>query len=524
MQETELKSILAHFPDKQSQAFTDYVANVAFLHSRYIFTWNVGRKQFGYCTHCRIEFETEKLRHRDIVTCGFCGSKCGVRSSGRGRKYMVDERYIVWYERSLVNPKAITAHGVYAVRDYRGDFRGVETNIQSKVLYLFEPGQSTMLIRPYMYYSKSLSDWQSSSWSSTESIFSFLTYGSMANIPFYCSKESIEAAIQETPFQYSTWEKYYGRDMVKFFDLYSKYPCIEYLTKLGMSEIVEAKLMGEKTYGVINWRANNPVKVLKMSKQELNELRASRIRVDPWFLFLFQLAKKDGSKMALGELAAIRNQIDPQRQNDLLKALSRTTLRKLNAYFNKQLDKKEVCDYYRTRGQLLTGWNDYIKDCLKLGMDISQEAIFFPSNLHRAHQNTIKQIKVKEDEALREQIAIRRKALEKMRFEALGFLLRPAMDQKELIEEGKALQHCVGTYAKQYARGDTDLFVIRKVNDPETPFYTMEVKNGSIAQCRGLKNCLPNEKVQAFVDAFTAAKLAKKQKKIKQQVELEVAV
>ena len=148
------EEVFAHFPDQMSQPFCDYVTNVAFLKSRYFFVWRVGKKQFGYCTHCKNEYETEKLlRHRDLVTCRCCGSECGVRSSKMGRKYMVDEAYVVWYERSLINPVAITARGVYVVRDYRGDFRKVETLMETKALYVFEPGKSAMLIRPYMYLS-----------------------------------------------------------------------------------------------------------------------------------------------------------------------------------------------------------------------------------------------------------------------------------------------------------------------------------------------------------------------------------
>jgi len=508
----DLKQFSAHFPEKQSPEFVSFVENVAMLSSRYIFTCRKGKKQYGYCTHCKAEFETPGIRHNEFYVCPSCESHCGVRASGKGRKQMVDEAYVVWYEKSLVNPDAITARGVLVVRDYRGDYRDVPTHISVRAEYLFEPGKSLMLDHPYLYYSLSYGEMRNgSSVYFRNSVFS-LANGVMAKKRLYCSVDSIEAAVQGTPFRYSTWENYKHDDMVEFFDLFAKYPCIEYLTKMGMRGLVEAKLAGDKTYGMINWRAKNPQKVLKMTKQEINELRDTGVRVDPWLLYLKHLSKNDGSKLSFEELARIHADISEEWLPDLSKVLERTTLRKAYAYLGKQLGKSDVSRRHRNKGQLLSTWNDYIADCLRLGLDITREAVLFPTNLYRAHQNTIKQIKVKEDEKLRAQFASRGKALEKLRFEALGFLLRPVSDQNELIEEGKALHHCVGTYAPRYAKGETDLLLLRKVDEPDKPFYTMEIRNGSIAQCRGLNNCSPTAEVQAFIDLFVSKKLLTKKR------------
>lgn len=523
MADHEISSVLAHFTKKIGQKITEYATDVAFRWSRYIFTWREKRQQYGHCTHCKKEFRVQGLKHNSIYECPRCSSECIVKASGISRKKMVDQVYFVYYEKSVINPQAITARGIYAVRDYRGDFRKVETLFEPKAMYVFEPGSSVMIHRPHVYYSFTrgfFHNW-SSTFNTTKSILSECDT-SMANIPCYCSEESIRKAVAGTPFQYSTWENYTAythSDMVKFFDLYARYPCIEYLTKLGMSKIVEEKLLGNKTYGVVNWRAKNPLKVLRMTKQEMKNLREVNIEVTPWVLYLWRLSEKDGSNLRFHDLARLSAIINENRISDLKQVLEQTTLRKVDAYLTRQLDKKDVYERYLSYGQILSAWNDYIADCTKLGLDLSREAVLFPSNLYRAHQNTIKQIKVKEDKALRAKIAARSKALEKFRFEAKGFLLRPATDSKELIEEGKALHHCVGTYASRYAKGETDLFVLRRVEEPDKPFYTMEIRNGSIIQCRGLNNCVPTDDVKDFIDIFTVKKLL-----TKKRTRVEVAV
>jgi hypothetical protein len=94
-------------------------------------------------------------------------------------------------------------------------------------------------------------------------------------------------------------------------------------------------------------------------------------------------------------------------------------------------------------------------------------------------------------------------------------LIRPAKDSIELLEEGKKLSHCVGTYSNKYAEGKTNIFVIRKIDEVDKPFYTLEFFNDSIIQVRGNRNCSPTKEVEAFVEAFKEAKLKNKKTKVK---------
>lgn len=511
MSDIYFAAFAAHFPAVMSQDLCDYARDVAFLYSRYLFTRREGKRQFGYCTHCRQENETSGLRHGESTKCQACGSECSVKASGKGRKYMVDEAYFVYYEKSLVNPNAITARGLYAVRDYREDYRDVETLVEVKAMYLFEPGSSVMVERPWLWYSDTNGMSMGERWSTHKTVSS-LSNSIMSHKPCYCSRDSIRTAVQGTPFQYSTWEQYQSGDMVKFFDLAAKYPCVEYLTKLGMSRIVDAKLNGDKTYGVVNWRARSPLKVLRMTKQELNNLRTTNVTIDPWYLYLWSVSKKDGSNYSFADLTQLSAEISGWNDSNLRQALKMTSLRKLMTYLSKQLRKPEVRKYYTSKSQLLSTWNDYMADCVSLTLDTSNETVKFPRNLYDAHQNTIAQVKVKEVAALQRQITSRCKALQKLRFEANGFVLRPATSSKELIEEGKALEHCVGRYAPEYAKGEKDLFVLRMAAEPDKPFYTLELRGGHVTQCRGLKNCVPTKEVRAFIELFVSKKLLTKKR------------
>ncbi|MDE5564286.1 MAG: PcfJ domain-containing protein, partial [Oscillospiraceae bacterium] len=72
-----------------------------------------------------------------------------------------------------------------------------------------------------------------------------------------------------------------------------------------------------------------------------------------------------------------------------------------------------------------------------------------------------------------------------------------------IVDEGKALHHCVGGYASRHAEGKLHILFIRKDSDPDKPYFTMELStNGNVIQVRGLKNCDPPEDVKILVEDY----------------------
>lgn len=490
-----------HFPVDIGQEILDYAIETVFLKQRYIFTERKGTFQRGYCTYCKQNFHIQGLKHKEWSVCPKCNSECEVRSSGRGRKYMVDRAYFVYYEKSLIDPEAIIARGFFAYRNISGDYREIETFLKLEAMYLFKPGQSIYFTKTWEY-----------SWNFAEqkNVLSLMDR-EYRSYYCYCSEESIKKAVQGTLFQYSTWESFFNGDMVRFFDLVSKYPCIEYLSKLGLRVFVKAKLYGWRTYNAINWRGKSIDKVLRLSKQDMKEVLSVASFVEPLALRLFQIGKKDGSNFSLEEV----RKMPYLSLEDLKRVLKYSSLRKAHAYMTKQNKKDSKRKHYLGLSQVLTIWRDYLQDCVTLEFDLNSEYVIYPPNLYQAHQNTIKQVKIKADKELDMKIAKRLTSLSKFNFEFNGLFIRPVESSQELIDEGKTLKHCVGTYADRYAKGETSLFVIREVSEPNKPFFTLEMKKGQIVQNRGLRNCNPTKEVQAFVDAFKSVKLSKQPKERK---------
>jgi len=76
-----------------------------------------------------------------------------------------------------------------------------------------------------------------------------------------------------------------------------------------------------------------------------------------------------------------------------------------------------------------------------------------------------------------------------LEFSADGLLIRQPHSLQEIEDEGRILSHCVGGYAERHAMGKLSIMFLRKVSEPDKPYYTVEVSQyGGIVQCRGYRN------------------------------------
>ena len=147
---------------------------------------------------------------------------------------------------------------------------------------------------------------------------------------------------------------------------------------------------------------------------------------------------------------------------------------------------------------------DYWDMAGRLGWDLRNERVRFPRNLLAAHDEAAAQAALLEERGLAGRFRIRRMVLRKYTFKAGGLLIRPARSQKELTEEGNTLHHCVSTYGKRHANGETAIFFIRQKDSPKRSYYTLELdeKELKVRQNRGLRNCPRTPEVQAFEELW----------------------
>ena len=90
----------------------------------------------------------------------------------------------------------------------------------------------------------------------------------------------------------------------------------------------------------------------------------------------------------------------------------------------------------------------------------------------------------------------------KLNYTRSGMVILCPQRPEDIVAEGQALHHCVGAYVSRAAEKKTLILFLRRQAEPETPFYTIEVKGACVVQVRGMKNAEPTPEVQNFMNRW----------------------
>lgn len=506
------EELFKHKPKGITDDIKNYVNRVVFLNAHYIFYKTKGNKQIAYCTSCKHEFESKGIKHNGIIICPYCYKELKSKSAGMGRKALKHAATLIWYEKSKINSEIVIARGFVVERDYSKDFYRVEDKFYEEAFYIFSKGKSFMFTKGY-----------GADWYIRKSIYRFNING-LANMPYYYNMNNILEAIEGTCLNYSypnEIEELYASNNViqgqydntlKYFDLYIKYPQIEKMIKTGLGNLIIEKLDTGNLGKCIDWRAKEVHKMIKVDKIDFRKIVKCKIHVSVIFLKLYKLNKQSKNRIQLDELKDMEYMVThPLYLDAIEQVLKYTDMKKLYKYINKQSETNQ----YSSRGFILSDWKDYIFDCKELDIDLNIESNLMPKDLYIAHQNTMKQIEYKNNVEIMKKSKIRAKELKKYEFKYKELMIIPPKDSSEIIVEGKMQHICVGGYAERHSNGDTSILFIRKVDNPNKPFYTVEIKDNEVVQVRGKRNCDPTEEVREFMEVFEKERLNNKKKKSK---------
>lgn len=183
------------------------------------------------------------------------------------------------------------------------------------------------------------------------------------------------------------------------------------------------------------------------------------------------------------------------------------------------LSPEKVCNYIRRQkgirqNEVIYIWNDwmdYIRMMKKLKMDYTNEQLLKPSDLQIAHNELVAQLSLldakseilKKEKKFKDATALLKSGeLKKYEYQNKKYCIVAPAEIKDIYAEGLALKHCIHTCDIYFQRIDireSYLLFLRKTEDPERPWYTIEVEpGGNIRQ----KKSVLNEAYQDLEDAL----------------------
>lgn len=77
---------------------------------------------------------------------------------------------------------------------------------------------------------------------------------------------------------------------------------------------------------------------------------------------------------------------------------------------------------------------------------------------------------------------------------------------EELLDEGKALKHCVGSYHSHVTSGKCDIVFLRDLADIRTPLVTLEIRQHCIQQAKGYGNKAPKYEASLAIKDYAKSK------------------
>ncbi len=155
------------------------------------------------------------------------------------------------------------------------------------------------------------------------------------------------------------------------------------------------------------------------------------------------------------------------------------------------------------KSNLLSTYKDYLDMLIKIGETVTPDTAY-PKNLKTAHDTASDKLTLIKSQISKEKFTKRYNALSKFIFENELFVIFPCETELDLKHEGKALSHCVYSYANKYIEGQSAIFFIRKKDAIKKPYFTLELdeKNLTVKQNRGSHNCARTPEIQAFEDEW----------------------
>lgn len=480
------------------RGFSKWLDREVMTHSKYIFyNYRHGqKKQNGFCTWCRHEVELSSPRYNQEEVCPHCGEKMVFKTEKKCGTFC-DENLATVLQKCQ---DGIVVRRFEVRKWYRKDsFREPELDVFEYERTLFD-AKGDAVQYAWLDFKNTGYRW---------------CYGSYWNRDGVLYTANLREVLEHTPWQYSHIYDLIDHGtcpskIAEWLYNYAQNPYVEYLYKLGLTNLTARVLEGIPTH--MNRKGKTLTEVLGIKKEYVPLLRDLNASNDQ--LKCIQTASNYGIRLTPDLYRKMERFFD-HRMQAAVDILRFATFRKVDIYINRQ---KDTINRGRKNQQTLwnvTGdWMDYVRGCEELGYDLNNNFVLFPKHLTEAHDLVTERVNRKrEDErkAERERLnAATRKHFEVLQeqygWERDGLMVRAPESMDAIIKEGQEQHHCVGNYAESAANGETIILFVRKAEEPENPYYTMEIKKRKITQCRGYENDGMTPEVKRFIQVFAEEK------------------
>lgn len=489
----------------------------------------------GYCTACGQDVGDVRARHGTEMPCPNCGKAVQFRHEARGHSRVFDQFCLYEWRKSVLDPQTIILTAAHIWRDSTRD-RPERSPRRDKptAIYVFRPGRAVTVYKDHRWGSDSADP---DEWYRVDSVGADHTGYQSGQMDVAMSYGQFREALRGTRIG-ATFDALNDastyRETLELTAIAScaRRPWLEYIAKAGQPRLAaDLMRMNHVPSNIVpRQRAKTPRELLGLTEAQWHEVRRDNIRLNTDVLRTINALRRAGlGDMHMDRIMAINHHITGYCVE--LLAPSRHRRRYEQPTIGDLLARAPIPDRLRRKAlrrilnepNSVIEWRDYYDQLTRLGEDMGNTALLLPRDMHAMHQRMIQRERVLKEEAEIKALEAKGKSFAKLlkklkkgyTFAACGLVLRPFESGREVVDEGKALNICIGSYAERYLEGNTILCCLRRAEAPDVPWRAVEFSSatGKLVQDRGYKNDMgqtippaDREKIDGFWRAWNERK------------------
>lgn len=435
----------------------------------------------GYCTYCKKHVPIRSPKYNQKGHCNICGQPVTFRSVGKSGRFCTK-----WYRVYLVQRRKTSGFviRIFQARTWykKAGYADCETTCHEEQRRIFSANGKEISNFVYGLFKRREMRWILY-WKPWYYTCCGIQY--KGNVYPYTLSDLSRHELKETGLrEYALRQK--KIDPGKYLYLWQTYPVLEQIVKAGLFQLVD-DILEYRATDAIKRKGRKPTEFLSVTKKEFRRLRDMNGGAKE--LKWLQFEKSSGRIIKDEEIYWMaKEELEPK---DLQFVLDRMSICQVRHYLVKQSEKSGD-----DISHILQVWKDYLSMAGKLRLDVYDSIIYRTSDLQRRHSEAVIQMEEKKKEIRRREldekyvgfqeqlIALK----EKYEFSAGEYQIVAPKSIDDILYEGDTLHHCVNktdNYFDRIASKESYILFLRKKENPEVPFYTLEAEpDGTIRQKR----------------------------------------
>ena len=435
----------------------------------------------GYCTYCKKHVPIRSPKYNQKGHCNICGQPVTFRSVGKSGRFCTK-----WYRVYLVQRRKTSGFviRIFQARTWykKAGYADCETTCHEEQRRIFSANGKEISNFVYGLFKRREMRWILY-WKPWYYTCCGIQY--KGNVYPYTLSDLSRHELKETGLrEYALRQK--KIDPGKYLYLWQTYPVLEQIVKAGLFQLVD-DILEYRATDAIKRKGRKPTEFLSVTKKEFRRLRDMNGGAKE--LKWLQFEKSSGRIIKDEEIYWMaKEELEPK---DLQFVLDRMSICQVRHYLVKQSEKSGD-----DISHILQVWKDYLSMAGKLRLDVYDSIIYRASDLQRRHSEAVIQMEEKKKEIRRRELEEKYVGFqeqlialkEKYEFSAGEYQIVAPKSIDDILYEGDTLHHCVNktdNYFGRIASKESYILFLRKKENPEVPFYTLEVEpDGIIRQKR----------------------------------------